>query len=264
MALHDRRGTPRNPRQCETQPDNAAAGDATITSSDGFTVSGSEFQAVFRATAIEYLNDHQELIHGLQFLKQAIVAYAEQLEAINYGPNDRHEIANPADKAKFFRALCDCIDQIAARGYEHHIHCYTTSFSTKPDVLSQWRGNGGGTSGFPIGVDFSKFPKRRAEGSFFHRQPFLTSVHYGHDKVPAEVTAELEQWLHHWVYAKTQATKPTGQMLSECVRWMSALAARIKHPGFFEEKEWRYVDLNYYGAHAYRDGGTLWSYRTVG
>ena len=67
-------------------PDNAETGDVTITSSDGFTVSGSDFQAVFRATAIEYLNDHQELIHGLQFLKQAIVDYAEKLEAINYGP----------------------------------------------------------------------------------------------------------------------------------------------------------------------------------
>jgi hypothetical protein len=140
-------------------PDNAETGDVTITSSDGFTVSGSDFQAVFRATAIEYLNDHQELIHGLQFLKQAIVDYAEKLEAINYGPTEPHEIANPTDKVKFFRALCDCIDRIADRDYEHHIHCYTTSFSKKPDVLSQWRGYGGGTSGFAIGVDSSKLPK---------------------------------------------------------------------------------------------------------
>ncbi|MFD9664285.1 hypothetical protein ACFWAY_22105 [Rhodococcus sp. NPDC059968] len=82
-----------------TLPPDNEAGDVTTASSDGFTVSGSDFQAVFRATAIEYLNDHQELIHGLQFLKQPIMDYAE-LEAINYGPTDRHEIANPADNPR--------------------------------------------------------------------------------------------------------------------------------------------------------------------
>lgn len=113
----------------------------------------------FRATAVEYLNDSRELIHGLGILKgEVLLKRADELERIDYQPHERHEIANAPAKAKFIRALCESIEMVEKRTYEHHIHCYVTSFSENPDTLSQWRGYCGGLDGFAIGIDKSKLP----------------------------------------------------------------------------------------------------------
>ncbi|MFD6065445.1 DUF2971 domain-containing protein [Rhodococcus wratislaviensis] len=216
-------------------------------------VGSGSFKPVFRATAIEYLNDHQELIHGLQFFQKHILAFAQKLDGIEYKPDEQHEIVNTTAKAAFFRALSDCIDRIADGDYITHIHCYTTSFSQCPDVLSQWRAYSGGTNGFAIGVDPAQFPS--APGTFLRRASFLAPVHYGHDAVPADLTVELQQWLDHFVLP-TDPPNPTEGFLDQCVRWLAALAARIKHPGFSEEKEWRYIDLKYSNEPMYRPGGT--------
>lgn len=78
----------------------------------------------FRATAVEYLNDSRELIHGLGILKDEVLPKrADELENTHYTPSDYHEIANAPAKANFIRSLCEAIESVEKRTYSNHIHC---------------------------------------------------------------------------------------------------------------------------------------------
>lgn len=202
----------------------------------------------FRATAVEYLNDSRELIHGLGILKnEVLLQKAYELDSIHYKPSDRHEISNAPAKAKFIRSLCETIERVEKRTYSSHIHCYVTSFSEKLDALSQWRGYCGGLDGFAIGIDKSKLPNTQ--------EAKVKKVSYDDSLTASSETADLARaWLTQRLSA-TDAPDSTPGMLDQCLRQLSVFATQFKHKGFQEEAEWRVIHL------ARREGG---SYRSRG
>ncbi|YCN53412.1 DUF2971 domain-containing protein [Rhodococcus erythropolis] len=210
----------------------------------------------FRATAVEYLNDSRELIHGLGILKnEVLVKKAEELD--NYKTADYHEIANAPAKAKFIRSLCETIESVEKRTYSSHIHCYVTSFSEKRDALSQWRGYCGGLDGFAIGIDKSKLPHSQ--------EAKLKKVLYSDSLTAAsEIAVLTRKWLDLRL-SDTDAPSVDPGTLDKHLRELSVFATQFKHEGFEEEAEWRVIHLSYHKGGSYRSRGaqlipyTTWS-----
>lgn len=215
----------------------------------------------FRATAVEYLNDSRELIHGLGILKnEVLLKRADELENTHYTPSDYHEIANAPAKAKFIRSLCETIESVEKRTYSNHIHCYVTSFSEKRDALSQWRGYCGGLDGFAIGIDKSKLPDTP--------EAKVKKVLYSDSLTASSATADyVRSWLDQRLSA-TEAPSTNPGMLDQCLRQLSAFATQFKHKGFEEEAEWRVIHLSLREGGSYRSRGaqlipyTTWSLPT--
>jgi len=202
----------------------------------------------FRATAVEYLNDSRELIHGLGIIKeQVLIPRAEELETIDYQPDEPHLVANPKEKADFLRKLCETIDRVEQRTYSNHIHCYVTSFSAHNDVLSQWRAYCGGLDGFAIGIRRDALPD--------HQEAKAKKVLYDDDpKSWTTVTDYVHKWVH-WRLHRTEAPEASSGMLDHCIRELSRYATQFKHNGFREEGEWRVIHLGMSEGPTYRNRG---------
>lgn len=212
----------------------------------------------FRATAVEYLNDSQELIHGLGILKnEVLLQKADELDSIHYKPSDRHEISNAPAKAKFIRSLCETIESVEKRTYSSHIHCYVTSFSEKLDALSQWRGYCGGLDGFAIGIDQDRLPNRQ--------ETKVKQVLYSASLTAASKVAELTREWIDLSLSGTDAPSANPATLDKHLRELSVFATQFKHAGFEEEAEWRLIHLSYHEGGFYRSRGaqlipyTTWS-----
>ncbi|MBF6063042.1 DUF2971 domain-containing protein [Nocardia terpenica] len=198
----------------------------------------------FWATAIEYLNDHRELTFGLEYLKLRILELVDRLEKTTYEDDEPHIIVNIPGKVEFLRSICVTIDKVVERTYPIHIHCYTTSFSRCGDVLSQWRAYGSGTNGFSIGIDAAKLP-RPDLGHPLRPGPQLAKVEYGHS-LPQDFTEDLYKRLSGFLN-RTEPPSTSDGMMDQQLAWMASIAARIKHQGFEEEEEWRYITSRFDG-----------------
>lgn len=210
--------------------------------------------AKFWATGVEYLNDHKELVYGLEFLRGVIRAYADDIAAIEYADDEPHFIVNVKDKVKFLSGLCAATERVIARDYPTFIYCFSTSFSTEGDQLSQWRAYGSGTNGFAIAIEPVKAPT--APGHPLRPGPSLVPVHYGHDTVPDLLGKAVSDRLQNAFMFRTEAPATTDGMFDQQLRWIASFAAQIKHHGFREEREWRYIDPGYFDGASYRSSGS--------
>lgn len=214
-------------------------------------VGSGSYKPVLRATAAQFLNDRRELTHGLDLVMQHLRLWGER----------GLFMSNPAAET-FVSKVCETIQSIIDRKYQRFLHCCTISFSQDPDVLSQWRGYGQGTGGFAIGFDPAAFP--RSDGSDVHRAGLgLHEVQYLSDALEEPLIGAVD-----WFIAETMdpsLTKdPTPGNLYEAVQSLALIAASVKHRGFQEEQEWRFVEPGFFDVAEYRPGTTgLVPYRTV-
>jgi hypothetical protein len=186
------------------------------------------YNPVLHATAAQFLNDQRELTLGLGLMKEFLEIYA-----------DRQLFDHNPDAKTFIGAVCEAIQSIIDRTYPHYVHCSTISFSTQCDSLSQWRAYGQGTGGFAIGFDPSKFPRSH---------PLARQGGIGLQKV-TYVTDTLEQPLldaFNLFVAQalhdSPAEKPTDSAVNKAVQRLAYPAASVKHIGFCDELEWRFVE----------------------
>lgn len=188
---------------------------------------GSEtYTPVLWASAAQFLNDQRELTHGLNLVKD----YLDVL--VHNG-----DFADSPGAEAFFRGFCDTIAEITDQTYDEFIHCSTISFSLDPDLLSQWRAYGHGTSGFAIGFDPAAFP--RSSGTVHQGGLGLHQVQYTSDTLENPLLAAVDLFIDQTLNRPEKVKKST---LYGAVRRMSYIAASVKHKGFAEEQEWRYVD----------------------
>lgn len=205
-------------------------------------------QPEFRATAVEYLNDSRELIHGLAIIRDDLLVRAvNELRSRSSRDGDIGKFVAES-KAAFLTALCKTIDEVERRDYPRHIHCYVTSFSEKPDLLSQWRGYCGGLNGFAIGIDVSRLP----DNAELKLKEVKYSRHLGDSN---EVLLFANEWIGQFVHAGGVVPEVTAQMMDQYLRQLAVFAAQFKHDGFSEEVEWRMIQKGSDGAN-YRSRGT--------
>jgi hypothetical protein len=178
------------------------------------------------ATDIEFLNDEQELRHGLD---QFLTSFKDQVNK-RYG-SDRYE-------------------RLAASFQVHeHIRHFVSSFCENGDLLSQWRGYAS-PGGYAIGFDARKLQpqlKSRRKGGGFMRVTYDPDTTAVMAKVWAGKVAErLEE-------SFSEKLVPAGQSDVEAVaRHLRKFHKRhfllgvelcclLKNPSFKEEQEWRVV-----------------------
>ncbi|MCF3940639.1 DUF2971 domain-containing protein [Gordonia tangerina] len=132
--------------------------------------------------------------------------------------------------------------------YDWGFRCFAASFSAERDLLSQWRGYGGGTGGFAIGFTWDALaghtyafhPQSTAMGT----TPFRTELRkVGYGEAEAERRAEgfVSSTVDRWNSTGAQTVIRRGDRPHELflAGELFREVATIKHEAFAEEQEWR-------------------------
>lgn len=164
-------------------------------------------QGVIRASNVAYLNDREELLHGVRCARKAL---------------DR--IVGSSRLAGWAEPIETVVAQIESGRMPD---TYAACFCEKADLLSQWRGYGGGEQG--VAIQFSRAGLEELAGA---KGRYLAPVEYGVVTARSRINAELKVRL-----AELSDEAPEG----EVYHLLSALIPRFKHIGFKGELEWRLV-----------------------
>lgn len=186
------------------------------------------YSPVFHASAAQFLNDSREMTLGMGLVMEALQVLDER------GTFDN----TPAAKA-FLAAVTQAIQKVIDRRYRHLIHCSTVSFSTKCDSLSQWRAYGQGTGGFAIGFAPELFPRNtdaeRIGGLGLQKVTYVT------DTIEDRLLEGFNLFIAQ-AQTEVRSGTPSEYSLHKAVQRLAIRAASVKHTGFSEEEEWRFVE----------------------
>ncbi|MDV6297227.1 DUF2971 domain-containing protein [Rhodococcus aetherivorans] len=212
-------------------------------------VGSGTFKPILWASAAQFLNDRRELVHGLELVK----GHIEEVIDPPTGTISPLGTVTPTlmnAKKDFLRELCRAIDAVIERRYEAYIHCCTISFSEDPDVLSQWRAYGGGLGGFSIGFNTSQFP--HSDGSRAHVGGLgLHKVSYTSDALEGKLLKAVKGYIDQLLLSP-DTPKPTRTRVHREMQSLAFFAASVKHKGFEEEREWRFIEPGFFNPPEFR------------
>lgn len=184
-------------------------------------------------TDARHLNDPGELAHAARIMRERVAAKIEGLRPDVAGPAHEDEAASRISILLNIQSYLDRIED--GREYEHS--AYVSAFCEDGNLLSQWRGYGGGVLGYSLGFNRDLLEKSIvpgiADADGVTKPLELIAVDYGVDTVIAQIQAAVDQL----------ATYPSGSpgvhAWSQFGQIVLPVLAKIKDPGFEEEKEWR-------------------------
>ncbi len=191
------------------------------------------------ATNTHFLNDPTEFVHALSFAR----AMANHTYQHDYWEH-------------FGYALYRSVSQM--RGED----LYVSSFSEKPDLLSQWRGYCPGGSGYCIGFDQAVMEQYcieqgiRLEKCLYKHDDQIGAVEViisaardafppiplteeEFDSLPVE--KQVETMFEHRKQLDAELKPEADRVLGKACELLSELAPLFKHEGFHEEAEWRII-----------------------
>jgi hypothetical protein len=191
------------------------------------------------ATEIRYLNDSQEFEYALAFTIEALQALRKK-----YPAEDRTFLDECERQLKQIRgSLADTGD----------IPIFVCSFSSRGNLLSQWRGYCGSNSGYSLGFDFEK-----VNAIAQYNNLALSQCLY-HEADQMDKIKELIE-TNRTVYETRRDpafTGPVGAHPGTVVAASSAfvsnflrVAPTLKDPRFKEESEWRLTSFDPKGSYA--------------
>jgi hypothetical protein len=193
------------------------------------------------ATNADFLNDAQELQFGRRELHDALHKQADALSP----PDDESGGPNYA-RATVMRSAADQLFPGGLYAQRRYHAVYVACFCEKPDLLSQWQRYGGpggyavGLRAFEIGLERPAEPGPRSEqfGPIEEASaegPRLVKVRYGNTAMGNAIAKVLH----------TIAPRPVGHPGADGYARAQSIVlpalAGIKHPAFYEEREWRLV-----------------------
>lgn len=204
------------------------------------------FKPILWASAAQFLNDRRELIHGLELVKNHIeTVNIPRISSAPAGTYTRQD-----DRVGYLRGVCQTINEIVDQKYDTYLHCCTISFSEDPDVLSQWRAYGGGVGGFAIGFRASAFP--RGAGSVANAGGLgLHKVSYTNNTLPKALKGAVTLFVDQHM-ANPRPPQPKQGSLFRAVQSLAFFAASVKHNGFEEEREWRFIEPGFFNEPEFR------------
>jgi hypothetical protein len=176
------------------------------------------------ASDARYMNDASEMTYASQAISSVVAAVLSEVES------EPLKAALP-DRPGF------------ANAFEYGQRPFIACFCEQGDLLSQWRGYGGGEPAFSLGLDLSSLVTLGRLGL----NTFLRKVIY--DKTEQERT--VRAITQDWVAAASEMIlrgKEVGDVFPYPAIWalQRALAEQhlsFKHPSFAEEREWRIIKL---------------------
>lgn len=160
------------------------------------------------ATSAHFLNDAKEFKYAIELVTQRV--------------EEKHP------KSKKLGELLERLDLVT------EINVCVCSFSTKGDLLSQWRGYGQGGAGYSVGFNGSGIKKLTDQQDFL-----LCPVVYRREDQLGLIDEVIEKWLkddHDFTNIL-----PTLDGPGEFEDYFSMIAPIMKHPSFAEEGEWRII-----------------------
>jgi len=161
-----------------------------------------------RATNFSFLNDSSEAEYGLGL----IAAIAEDLRLHPESGPAGFDATELIQLVKTFRLINEV---------------YVSCFTTLRDDLSQWRGYSGiETDRYCIGFDRRELASLSADAEAYSNARLLELIY----EEPAQRAAVL---------AAMTTSDGAARFKHELVIELAAVAARLKHPSFAAEREWR-------------------------
>jgi hypothetical protein len=167
------------------------------------------------ASNVAYLNDREELLHGIKCAKRAL-----------------DQILKDRKLVEWRDAIRDAVNDIEEGRLPN---TYAVCFCEKSDLLSQWRGYGGGEQGVCL-----VFDRPRLEALRKGRRSFLAPVQYGLVSGKTHLRAGLRKRLLS-IAAEGLTAMDEGEKRETVFEILSELIPRFKHKGFQAELEWRLV-----------------------
>jgi hypothetical protein len=170
----------------------------------------------FWASHIKFMNDSNEYLHGLKQVEYVFEEFQKDsslnLEQIQFLINVKNFLNNS------------------------NSNLFVVSFCPDGDLLSQWRGYGGGQYGISIGfnkLDFHKLTNNLDEDN----KPIPLKVIYNEENQKAIITEILKIGLDLVRIRPTDLVKNVAKLLEYFI-------PLFKDPSFSEENEWRIVLSN--------------------
>jgi hypothetical protein len=167
------------------------------------------------ASNIAFLNDREELLHGVKCARRALSTI------INDG------------KLRVWR---DAIREVVKQIEDGRLpNTYAACFCEKTDLLSQWRGYGGNEQGICLAFDTSGLDALKSG-----KRSFLAPVQYGLVKGKTTLRNSLRARLLA-IDEDDFTAMGEDQKRDTVYNVLSELIPRFKHKGFEAELEWRLV-----------------------
>lgn len=167
------------------------------------------------ASNVAFLNDREELEHGIKCAEKALVGlFRDKRLAVWREP--------------LKEAVISLQEGLMP-------NTYATCFCTNPDLLSQWRGYGGQKQGIALtfGVDGLRelLPKKNA---------YLTPVDYGVQPTKQAIAQGIQTYLGGVASEMIESLDEVGKA-DVAFEALCKLIPKFKHNGFKPEAEWRIV-----------------------
>jgi hypothetical protein len=171
------------------------------------------------ATDVRYVNDESEY-------KYALFLAADYLAAIEEQAGNDHE------RLDFARALN------AGAGMHENAAAYVASFSHDSNQLSQWRAYTGGLAGASLGFDSKTLINLTMHQAYFAECVYELSRQR---EIIDELGREVYEYFKRMIAAGIVLKDALIQASTEFHTVLGIVAPILKHPSFFEEREWRLV-----------------------
>lgn len=171
------------------------------------------------ATNAIFMNDHTEIIHTAGIFNAILAAQEE-------GELTEHELA--------YRVWSDGAIRYVLSKVHTFCEAYVVCFCADPDLLSQWRGYGGGGGGYSLGFKADVLTSLGSGGLT------LVRVIYDEDEQRRRVGELVSAWRALYVnHFPLDEPRYVPVMHAVFARIFSVLATSFKNPAFAEEQEWR-------------------------
>jgi len=185
------------------------------------------------ATNILYLNDSEEFFNAMDavnYVFDVIWDTPEEIDALTEGEKD------------FLSLLAKKIEDIFEYN-EEGFKVFVSSFSENADKLSQWRGYCPDGSGICIGFDFenlNNLTSCQLVKCIYVKQSISSDDEQdGFNQVYKFIVGYLK--IFQSFENDENKEEKTKSLLQGFEREFLRFAARVKHPGFKEENEWRLI-----------------------
>lgn len=179
-------------------------------------------------SSAQHLSDAEEISFAVNETRPFLREITEELQ------QGEHQFAGEID---LLRRLVESLEKIETE------QVYVGSFSVKGNLLSQWRAYCPNRGGYSVGFDAEKLAALSKTNGFN-----LVKCVYSRDDYWPELEELVMNTLQTYRDARRDETQyyPSAEdMATSLVDFFEAglaeLAARVKHPAFREEQEWRLV-----------------------
>jgi hypothetical protein len=173
----------------------------------------------FWATNYNYLNDKKEIIHGIEICEEII-----------------NEL-NVPDLSLEGKVYLESLRELL---YSNDQDIFIVSFCSKPDLLSQWRGYGGGQQGVSIGLKYNEIINYSAprDNEYFYIEKVIYDKKIQREILKDIIIRGLEINVQNKIMRDTFQQQAVNMTLKRFI-------ALFKDDSFQEEFEWRKVTINF-------------------